>query len=92
VALPVPQGHTSDPLQGGARFVRIPNASFEFTEISKLEDQAQRDPRLELATLTLARYVAHSVFRRRRKRPLHQYFPPISRGTHADHAGVHAGH
>ncbi len=56
MALPVPQGHTSDPLQGGARFVRIPNASFEFAEISKLEDQAlERETRLELATLTLAR-------------------------------------
>jgi hypothetical protein len=59
----------------------------------------ERETRLELATLSLARYVSHSVFGRVRNWPLNEYLPPISTGIHANHAeghtdptGVHADH
>src|ERR1017187_6637844 len=50
----------------------------------------QRETRLELATLTLARYRFYSVFGSGRKWPLNDYFPPTSTGIHADHTRSHA--
>jgi hypothetical protein len=50
----------------------------------------QRETRLELATLTLARYRSNSVFERGRKWPVNDYLPPISTGIHADHTRSHA--
>jgi hypothetical protein len=41
----------------------------------------QRETRLELATLTLARYASNSVFRRGQIWPLSHYLPPISTGV-----------
>jgi hypothetical protein len=52
----------------------------------------ERETRLELATLTLARYASHSVFAGGRKRPLNDYFPPTSTGLNAEHTGLHADH
>jgi hypothetical protein len=52
----------------------------------------ERETRLELATLTLARSLSHSVFRRGRDRPLNMYLPPTATGLNADHTGVHTGH
>ena len=50
----------------------------------------ERETRLELATLTLARYRSNSAFGKGRKGPLDGYLPPTSTGIHADHTGVHA--
>jgi hypothetical protein len=52
----------------------------------------ERETRLELATLTLARYRSYSVFGRGQKGPLNDYLPPISTGSHTDHTGSHADH
>jgi hypothetical protein len=52
----------------------------------------ERETRLELATLTLARYASNSVFGKGRKCPLNDYLPPISTGVHADHTGRHSDH
>jgi hypothetical protein len=59
----------------------------------------ERETRLELATLTLARYCSHSVFGMGGKWPLNEYLPPTSTGLNADrtgidadHTGVHVGH
>jgi hypothetical protein len=59
----------------------------------------ERETRLELATLTLARYRSNSVFGRDQDRPLNDYLPPISAGIHADptatnadRTGVHVEH
>ena len=59
----------------------------------------ERETRLELATLTLARYASNSVFGRGWNWPLNEYLPSISTGLNADHTGsnaehtrVHAGH
>jgi hypothetical protein len=52
----------------------------------------ERETRLELATLTLARYASNSVFRRGQNWPLSHYLPPVSTGIHADHTGIHADH
>jgi hypothetical protein len=49
----------------------------------------ERETRLELATLTLARYRSNSVFGKGRNRPLNDYLPPTSTGIHADHTGSH---
>ena len=58
----------------------------------RMQSRSERETRLELATLTLARYVSHSVFRRCRKWPVNDYLPPIPTGVHADHTGIHADH
>jgi hypothetical protein len=52
----------------------------------------ERETRLELATLTLARYASNSVFSAARKRPLGEYLPPTSTGLNAGHTGIHADH
>ena len=52
----------------------------------------ERETRLELATLTLARYASNSVFRRGQNRLLNDYFPPTSTGIHARHTGIHGDH
>ncbi len=52
----------------------------------------ERETRLELATLTLARYVFNSVFARGPKPPLNEYLPPIPTGFHADPAESQSGH
>jgi hypothetical protein len=52
----------------------------------------ERETRLELATLTLARYMSNSVFGRRRKWPLNEYLPPRSMGLNGDHTGIQADH
>src|ERR1035437_3096400 len=63
------------------------------TQGSLWEDKRRRqETRLDLATLTLARYRSNSVFRRGRKRPLNDYLPPTSTGIHADHTGIPADH
>jgi site-specific DNA recombinase len=54
--------------------------------------RSERETRLELATLTLARYRSNSVFDRGRKWPLNHYLPQISTGVHADHTGSHGDH
>jgi site-specific DNA recombinase len=54
--------------------------------------RTERETRLELATLTLARYRSHSVFGRGQGWPLNEYLPPISTGIHADHTGTHTDH
>jgi hypothetical protein len=51
----------------------------------------ERETRLELATLTLARYGSNSVFRKGRNQPLlNGYLPPTSTGLEADRTGIHA--
>ncbi len=57
-----------------------------------LERGVERETRLELATLTLARYRSNSVFAGGRKWPLNDYLPPISTGIDADHTGRHIDH
>jgi len=52
----------------------------------------ERETRLELATLTLARYRSNSVFGRGPKWPLNHYLPPSSTGIHADPTGTHTDH
>jgi hypothetical protein len=52
----------------------------------------ERETRLELATLTLARYRFNFVFGRGQKWPQNHYLPPISTGVHADRTGIHAEH
>lgn len=52
----------------------------------------QRETRLGLATLTLARYCSNSVFGEGPKRRLNDYLPPISTAFYADHTGSHTDH
>ena len=52
----------------------------------------ERETRLELATLTLARYAPNSVFGRGQNHPINKYLPASSTGLDADHTGIHADH
>ena len=63
-----------------------------FRTIDDPRSRLERETRLELATLTLARYVFNSVFESGRNRPLNDYLPPTSTGIHPDHTGIHADH
>jgi hypothetical protein len=54
--------------------------------------QGDRETRLGVATLTLARYRSNFVFGKGRKGPQGDYLLPISTGIHADRAGIHADH
>jgi hypothetical protein len=52
----------------------------------------ERETRLELATLTLAKYRSNSVFGKGRKWPVNEYLPALSTGIHGDHTGIDADH
>jgi hypothetical protein len=60
--------------------------------ISYSNHGVERETRLELATLTLARYRSNSVFAKGRRGHLNDYLLPISTGIHADQTGRHTNH
>ena len=60
--------------------------------ISYSNHGVERETRLELATLTLARYRSNSVFRSGRNQPINDYLPLTSTGLNAGHTGIHADH
>jgi hypothetical protein len=73
--------------QRGLRLVAAPRGAWrQFFESLVLE----RETRLELATLALARKPSNSVFERVQKWPLEGYLPLISMGIHAECMGSHA--